>query len=612
MKTWIQFGVVGFVLATLSGSGCPPTMPPQGEPMQPVGEPMQPQAVLALESNPTAIVMDAGRSLAYVGDGQRIRRINLEQRSYAPPISNDGVFYGLDPTDDLVGQIEPDSGQIRRFFAYPHGQAFPTAGHALGMTYDPTINKLYVLDVAAIGRPSTLFELDPNSGTRAQIGEPGMGAGLGTAFSLARDPNSGMLYTVDVTDNLWRIDPATGIAIQVSEFIGFTNIQGLAFAPDGVLWGFHATNEPNPLVTIDLATGVATERVRLPLSYTAGSLAFKPDGTLWTVDLVRDALIQIDPGNGQIIREFPTLERQIPPLFGTFFKAINGLVFASPGGGDPFVGGTREIASLGVAEDGGIVAAANDMVTGFDSELNLRDGGFETGGLKTFRTIVFNPQTGLAYVRDGHAGIVYEFLPDTLELVREIQYRQSVEFFSPPRDPGMALDPQTGRLFVVGDSRIHIVNLPDGTSADMNFDGSAEAVVVDSERRRLHVNALLGLEGTVGPECSSIRTLDLDTFETLSEICVGVQIFNMAFDPQRNRMAANARFLVETFDTRVFLFDMETLSQIAYDLMLESTENGEETSNTFNARLTIDPARNQLLVGLFGSDPRIEFFPLPE
>ena len=77
------------------------------------------------------------------------------------------------------------------------------------MTYDATINKLYVIDIAALGRPSTLFELDPSSGARRQIGEPGMGANLGMAFSLARDPNSGMLYTVDVTDNLWRIDPST-------------------------------------------------------------------------------------------------------------------------------------------------------------------------------------------------------------------------------------------------------------------------------------------------------------------------------------------------------------------------------------------------------------------
>ena len=77
-------------------------------------------------------------------------------------------------------------------------------------------------------------------------------------------------------------------------------------------------------------------------------------------------------------------------------------------------------------------------------------------------------------------------------------------------------------------------------------------------------------------------------------------------------MAADTRFLVETFNTRVFMFDIETLGPIAYDLVLESSENGEDTANTFNARLTIDPARNQLLVGLFGSDPRIEFYPLPE
>ena len=98
----------------------------------------------------------------------------------------------------------------------------------------------------------------------------------------------------------------------------------------------------------------------------------------------------------------------------------------------------------------------------------------------------------------------------------------------------------------------------------------------------------------------------------LGEICVGVQIFNMAFDPQRNRIATNARFLVATFDTQVSLFDMETMSRLGFNLILKSTENGQETSNAFAAKLTIDSAQNQLVVGLFGSNPRVEFYALPE
>lgn len=602
-----RFVAFATVLAAcvLAGSDCQNGLPQ-------LGDPATPSAILSLDSNPTTVVITPGTNTAYVGDGQRIRRIDLELRAFAPPVSVDGVFYGLDPTDDLVAQIEPGSGQIHRFFGYQTGlPQFPTAGHALGMTYDPTIDKLYVIDVAALGRPSTLFELDPKTGSRRQIGEPGMGANLGTSFSLARDPNGGMLYTIDVTDNLWRIDPATGVAQRVSDFVGFTNIQGLAFSPSGELWGFHATNEPNPLVTINLTTGVAIERSRLPLSYTAGSLAFKPDGSLWIVDLVRDALIQVDPDSGAILLEFPTLERGIFPLPGTFFKAINGLAFAAPGGGDPFVGGPSEIDSLGVAPDGGVVVAVNNSVSGFDSALILRDGGFDADGSGTFRGVVVHSESNLAYVRDGIAGIVYEIRPDTLDLVREIQYRQELGLHSPAREPGMAIDPQTGRLFVVGDSRIHIVNLSDGTSADMMFDGDAQAVIVDAQRRRLHVNVLLGIGGAPGTECSTIRTLDLDTFEVLGEICVGVQIFNMAFDAVRNRIATNARFLVATFDTQVSLFDMETMSRLGFNLILESTENGQETSNTFDATLTIDSDRNQLVVGLFGSNPRVEFYQLP-
>ena len=57
---------------------------------------------------------------------------------------------------------------------------------------------------------------------------------------------------------------------------------------------------------------------------------------------------------------------------------------------------------------------------------------------------------------------------------------------------------------------------------------------------------------------------------------------------------------------------METMSRLGFNLILESTENGQETSKTFDASLTIDAARNQLVVGLFGSNPRVEFYGLPE
>ena len=85
----------------------------------------------------------------------------------------------------------------------------------------------------------------------------------------------------------------------------------------------------------------------------------------------------------------------------------------------------------------------------------------------------------------------------------------------------------------------------------------------------------------------------------------------MAFDAQRNRIATNSRFAVPTFDTQVSLFDMEASSQLPFSVILDSEENGVETTNSFDARLTIDAQRNQLLIGLSGSNPRVEFYELP-
>ena len=59
---------------------------------------------------------------------------------------------------------------------------------------------------------------------------------------------------------LFTIDASTGVATDVNPSQGSTNIQCLAFSPDGTLYGAQ-----NGLFTIDIATGVPT--------YVGGSLS---------------------------------------------------------------------------------------------------------------------------------------------------------------------------------------------------------------------------------------------------------------------------------------------------------------------------------------------------
>ncbi len=575
-------------------------------------------ATLSLGTDPKSIAVDPATGKAYVADGMRARRMDLASRSFQPRDASGGVFYCVDPEDELIGEINPATGLITRMFESPrfNVNGLLIAGQPFGLTYDPATKTLLMIDVGGGGRRAVIFKIDPQTGEYEQMGETGlqssMPAGMDGATSLARSPSSGRLYTVDFgpEDKLWRFDTSLTTAAVVSDqFIGSTDIQGLSFSPDGVLYGLTpGRNVHSSLATIDLTTGLATKVATVPV-LVPFSLAFKPDGTLWSVELLNDTLIQINPDTGRIERQFPTLKilKTWPFSGGYFFDVVNGLTFAPEGGTDATVPGSREIESVGIDGNGGMLAATSDKVFAFDSAMNSRGGGVAVGPIKTFRSIVYNPDNGMAYVRDGLARTVYEIDPNDPSHLREIQYEDPPDGgnqFATPRQPEMQIDTTTGTLYLVHNSDVYAVDLSAGTAEKLAVDLDAQAVVVDSARRRLHVNTLLG-----GPEnCSTIRTYDLDTLASIGEVCVGVQIFGMAFDPTRNRMAANARFEIPTFDTRVFLIDLSTHSMIPYDLLVPSSEG---TDAAFYACMGIDPDRNRLLVGIGGANPRVEFHQLP-
>ena len=174
------------------------------------------------------------------------------------------------------------------------------------MACNTSTGKLYVIDIYAEGRAATIFELNPTDGTLTQRGQSGLGIGLSEVFSLALSPQTGLLYTVDVYDRLFRIDPVNWQAALVGDISTYNNIQGLSCSPSGQIYGIHSL-APSSLVRLDPTTGAPTKIGDLPLGKTFGSLEFKPDGTLWAVDLTLDQLMQIDPTNASVIRTFPAL-----------------------------------------------------------------------------------------------------------------------------------------------------------------------------------------------------------------------------------------------------------------------------------------------------------------
>jgi len=174
--------------------------------------------------------------------------------------------------------------------------------------------KLFGVDISSDqGGPSTLVMIDTTTGAGTTIGPI---AGFPSVEGLAFSPD-GTLFGVSNpglggTGELIRIDPATGKAAPVGRIEGFLDLSSLAFAPDGTLF---ATADETPgtagslLIRIDPLTGAGTTIGSI--GYPTEAIAFAPDGTLFgAADVTGDAkaqtLITIDPktGAGTIIGSF--------------------------------------------------------------------------------------------------------------------------------------------------------------------------------------------------------------------------------------------------------------------------------------------------------------------
>ena len=105
---------------------------------------------------------------------------------------------------------------------------------------------------------------------------------------------------------LYRLDPATGAALETIGPIGF-NVTGLAIDPaDGTMYGSTGratsggTTNPGFLITVNRETGSGTLVGDLqPNADTAGDITFTPDGTLYGwIQPIADDLAVIDKQSG--------------------------------------------------------------------------------------------------------------------------------------------------------------------------------------------------------------------------------------------------------------------------------------------------------------------------
>lgn len=180
-----------------------------------------------------------------------------------------------------------------------------------------------------------LFTIDPVTGAATTVvGLPLRGRGLrGMAFD-----SSDTLFGVDsvpditVNDVLVTVDTTTGAVTTIGTDLGFSGIQGLAFAPDGVLYAWDVADG---LLTIDLLTGVATDiNNSVAADANIQSLAFDASGVLYgarndlfSIDLSTGISTLVGSGNSATfdIRGIETVI-PIPPAVYLFSTGLLGLI----------------------------------------------------------------------------------------------------------------------------------------------------------------------------------------------------------------------------------------------------------------------------------------------
>jgi len=104
---------------------------------------------------------------------------------------------------------------------------------------------------------------------------------------------------------LWRVDLATGASQRVGP-TRFLDMEGLAFSPDGTLYG--ADDESKTLVTINTSSGFSTpvggvlNNMGVPLQNMDFGMTFTCDGQLWLSSDIQQSLFSASLTTGRLTR----------------------------------------------------------------------------------------------------------------------------------------------------------------------------------------------------------------------------------------------------------------------------------------------------------------------
>jgi len=149
----------------------------------------------------------------------------------------------------------------------------------MGMTCSPS-GTLYAVGQFDPLDPdfNSLYTVDRETGLASRVGSTGVlvpgedFSGFFMALAFAPD---GTLYGANISA-LFRIDPSTGIATKVVDFVGVTMVMGLAIDKDSNFYVSNFVAEP-AIYAVDVNTGAATPLLNSGLAF-VHNIAFRAPG----------------------------------------------------------------------------------------------------------------------------------------------------------------------------------------------------------------------------------------------------------------------------------------------------------------------------------------------
>jgi hypothetical protein len=220
------------------------------------------------------------------------------------------------------------------------------------------------------GNPATLYILDPATGAPLSAVGP-----IGFAVSgMSFDPLNGVLYGATAprgtnTRQLITINTSTGAGTSIGP-LGVT-IDELAFAPNGILYGWSGRISTSSLYTINLATGAATKVGTSGITDTGVGFAINASGTAYlaaagasgvlrTVDLATGAVTTVATLSGAPIPG-AAIDAMSFNAAGTLF----GINLDEGGPGNPGAPGNSFLVSINPTT--GVVTSLGASVPGLDA-----------------------------------------------------------------------------------------------------------------------------------------------------------------------------------------------------------------------------------------------------